>query len=264
MASASSSYFVRTGPTTYLATEHTSGAWNVAEQHIALPIGLMAHILETNFAARRDDHLLLARMSVDILGVIPVEEMSYEVTVLRPGRTIELVQVTLFHEGRAAATMRGWFLQESDTTALAGTAAAPIPPVSEHSEWDPSQEWPGGALADLRCRRLLAEPGRGSFWLTNSVPLVDDAEVGPVARTAMLFDFANGMATRANPNEVFFPNLDLTAHITRTPAPGWLGFDTTVTFDSNGVGLTHSILHDVNGPLGSLSQILTVRPNAGS
>jgi hypothetical protein len=59
---------------------------------------------------------------------------------------------------------------------------------------------------------------------------------------------------------VAFPNVDLTAHLVRSPEPGWLGFDTTVTFGPTGHGLTSSVLHDEHGPVGTLAQSLTVRP----
>src|SRR5699024_7953273 len=124
-----------------------------------------------------------------------------------------------------------------DTRTLSGTGLAPIPSPADHQEWDPSLEWPGGALRALRCRRILHEPGRGSFWLSTDVPLVDDAPVSNVARTVGLLDFANGMATRSAPGEVMFPNLDLTAHFFRRSAPGPIGFDTTVSFGPSGVGL---------------------------
>ena len=53
----------------------------------------------------------------------------------------------------------------------------------------------------------------------------------------------------------------------RTPVPliaaehvNGLGFDTTVSFGPDGLGLTRSVLHDAWGPFGTMSQILTVRP----
>lgn len=257
---ANSAYFLRTGPASYRATEHTSGAWSTADQHIAPTIGLLAHLLEDDFAARREDPMVLCRMSYDILGTMPVGEVGYDIRVLRPGATIELAEVTLTAGGRPAVVMRGWFMQERDTAAFAGSTLDPIPGPGEHEEWAPSQQWPGGALRALSCRRLVREPGRATFWLSTDVPLVDDAPVSPLAQAAAKFDFANGMATRADPQEVMFPNVDLTAHIFRTPEPGWLGFDTSVSFGESGLGLTHSILHDATGPLGSLSQMLTVRP----
>jgi hypothetical protein len=77
---------------------------------------------------------------------------------------------------------------------------------------------------------------------------------------AALFDIANGMAVRADPTSVHYPNIDLTAHLTRPPAGEWLGFDTRVTFGPGGLGLTSSVIHDEAGPLGTVAQSLTVRP----
>ncbi|HWD79579.1 MAG TPA: thioesterase family protein, partial [Kribbella sp.] len=66
---------------------------------------------------------------------------------------------------------------------------------------------------------------------------------------------------RADPKEVAFPNVDLTAHLFTTPRGDWLGFDTTVTFGPTGLGLTNSVLHDATGPIGTVAQLVTVRPN---
>ena len=74
------------------------------------------------------------------------------------------------------------------------------------------------------------------------------------------FDLSNGMAVRADPRTVAFPNLDLTAHLFRVPEGEWLGFDTPVSFGQQGLGLTSTVLHDARGPIGTLAQALTVRP----
>jgi hypothetical protein len=42
-----------------------------------------------------------------------------------------------------------------------------------------------------------------------------------------------------------------------------VGFDTAVSIGPSGIGLTHSIIHDETGPIGAVSQSLTVRPGAG-
>ncbi len=65
---------------------------------------------------------------------------------------------------------------------------------------------------------------------------------------------------RETPREWMFPNLDLTIHLMRRPTGRWLGLDTTVSFGPTGQGLTSSVLHDQEGPLGSVQQTLTVRP----
>ncbi|MGV9574304.1 hypothetical protein ACWDRX_35110, partial [Streptomyces nigra] len=75
-----------------------------------------------------------------------------------------------------------------------------------------------------------------------------------------LVDTANGIAVLRPPTEWMFPNVDLTVHLHRQPRGGWTGLDTTVSFGPSGQGLTSTVLHDVDGPVGTAQQILTVRP----
>lgn len=84
--------------------------------------------------------------------------------------------------------------------------------------------------------------------------------VSSTARMLSVADVANGSATLVSPDEVAFPNLDLTAHLFRVPVGEWLGFDTHVSIGPRGAGLTQSVLHDAAGPIGTLAQTLTVRP----
>ena len=127
------------------------------------------------------------------------------------------------------------------------------------ASWDPTTVWPGGFVASAEVRREQIEPGRASFWVRTTLPLVRDEDVSPLARAAGLFDIANGMTARAAPIDLAFPNLDLTAHLFASPRGDWVGFDTTVCFGSSGIGLTSSVVHDVDGPIGTVSQILTLR-----
>lgn len=120
--------------------------------------------------------------------------------------------------------------------------------------------WPGGFIATAHLRRHQVEPGRAHFWVRTDEPLVEGEDVSPTAAAVGLLDIANGMTVREDPTRVAFPNLDLTAHLVRAPRPGWLGFDTAVTFGDDGIGLTSSVLHDEDGPVGTLAQVLTVRP----
>ncbi|HET7761909.1 MAG TPA: thioesterase family protein [Phycicoccus sp.] len=253
-------YFERLGPTRFRATEHTGGAWQEDEQHIAPALGLLAHVVERDRDERRDDGLVLSRLSYDILGTVPVEEVDAEVRVLRPGRTIELVEASLSHAGRRIVVLRAWLLEERDTSTLAGTPLPPIPGPDELPEWSPTFTWPGGFIRTVELRRHLEEPGRGWFWVRSTRPLLDGEEVSPTARMAGLLDIANGMTVRADPELVHFPNVDLTAHLLRTPVGEWLGIDASVSFGDNGIGITSSRLHDARGPLGTLAQSLTVRP----
>ena len=252
-------YFERTGEHAFTATHHVGGAWDTTDQHIAPALGLLVHAVEMDRDARRTDGLVPGRLSFDILGTVPVEEVQVDVEVLRPGRTIELVQARLAHAGRDAVVLRAWLMQTSDTTGVAGATLPRIDGPDAMPAWDPTLLWPGGFIASAEVRRRYVEPGRAAFWVRSPLPLVRGEQVSRLARMAGLLDIANGMAVRADPTRLAFPNLDLTAHLFRQPRGEWLGFDTTVSFGPAGVGLTSSVLHDVHGPIGVSSQILTLR-----
>ena len=253
------SYFKRAGEHTFLATDHVSGAWDTSTQHIAPALGLLAHAVESDRDQRRSDRLAIGRLSYDILGTLPVDLVEITVSVVRPGRTIELVEATLSHHGRDAVRLRAWLLQPGDTTAVAATTLPAIAPPDEMAAWDPSTVWPGGFIASAEVRRDQVAPGRAAFWVRTPVPLLEDEEVSRLASAAGLFDIANGMTVRADPAQVAFPNIDLTAHLFAEPRGDWVGFDTTVSFGAGGLGLTSSVLHDVHGPIGTMSQALTIR-----
>lgn len=253
-------YFLRIDKTRFQPTEHVGGGWNPNEQHISPALGLLAHAVETDRDTRRDDRLPIARLSYDILGTLPIDAIDIEVTVLRAGRTIELVEARLSHAGRAAVVVRAWLMQEYDTAAFAGSPFPRIAAAEAMQPWDPTTLWPGGYIRSVQVRRDQLEPGRASYWLRTDIALIEGERVSATARAVGLLDTANGMTPRAAAEDVAFPNLDLTAHWLGQPRGDWLGFDTTVSFGANGVGLTHSIIHDAGGPIGVVSQCLTVRP----
>ncbi|CAM5645040.1 hypothetical protein STENM36S_06164 [Streptomyces tendae] len=82
----------------------------------------------------------------------------------------------------------------------------------------------------------------------------------PLASYVALVDTANGIAVRQSPREWMFPNVDLTLHLHRAPRGRWTGLDTTVVFGPTGQGVTSTVLHDLDGPVGHAQQLLTVRP----
>jgi hypothetical protein len=253
-------YFVRTGESSFAPTEHVGGAWRTDEQHVAPALGVMTHVVETDHRRRRpEDPLVVSRLSFDILGVLRMEEVEVSTRLLRRGRTIELVEAVLAQDGRPAVLLRAWLLTAGDTRDAAGTPVPALPAPATMSAWDPTTVWPGGFIASVEVRRDQEAPGRARYWVRTGVPLLDEP-ASPLASAAGLLDIANGMTVRADPQKVLFPNVDLTAHLVRAPQPGWLGFDTSVTFGADGHGLTSSVVHDERGPVGTLAQTLTVRP----
>ena len=253
-------YWRRTGERTYEPTEHVGGAWDPSTQHIATLLGVLTHAVEQDRDSRREDRLPLTRLSFDILGPVPLEEVAVDVRVERAGRTIELVEARAAHAGRDVVVLRAWLVAPHDTGAIAGTDLPAIPGPAEMEPWDVSTLWPGGFVASIDVRRKELGPGRSMCWVRTAHDLVEGEPVSRFAGAVALLDLANGMAVRADPTEVAFPNLDLTAHFFREPVAGWLGYDITVSFGPQGHGVTSTVIHDEQGPVATIGQALTVRP----
>lgn len=254
-------YFTRRDDGLFMPTDHVGGAWNVAEQHVAPAIGLLAHAIEADHAARRADRLQIARLSYDIWGTIPMEAVAIDVAVLRPGRTIELVEARLSHAGRPAIVLRAWLSQAYESAATVAMRFPSLPAPDTMPSWQPSSLWAGGFIASVDVRRSRQEPGRAQCWVRSPLALIAGKPVSATARAMGLADIANGLTPLFSPEETAFPNLDLTAHVFRAPEllDGWFGLDISVACGPTGLGLTHSILHDARGPFGAMSQCLTVR-----
>ncbi|MFQ4149070.1 thioesterase family protein [Arthrobacter sp. LAPM80] len=256
-----STYYRHLGANRYESTIHAQGAWNPTEQHMAPVASIMVHALE-QFQPRAD--MRISRINFDILGLIPGGEFTIETTLLRPGRTIELIQAEMLAEGRVAVRATAWRLQGNDTSAVAACEDEPLGRLEDAVPWDGMRSWPGGFIETLEGRALPEHrPGRGRAWLHTPFAVLDGAEpASPLVRLLGLADCANGVSARVSPlpGGYMFPNVDLSIHLYRNPVGEWLGLDTRVTIADDGVGLTSSVLHDVNGPFGRSEQILTVRP----
>jgi hypothetical protein len=251
-------YYESLRPGVFRSTIHAQGAWAADHQHMAPVAGLLVRAIEE--CEPRDD-LLLSRVAFDILGVIPAGEVQVQARVIRPGRTIELVEAEMSAGGRVAVRATAWRLAMTDTSAVAGSDVDPMPGPDDGLPWVGSAVWQGGFIRSLDFRVLPGwRPGRGRAWIRTDVDLVAGRPSSSLASYVGLIDTANGIAVRADPTTMLFPNTDLTVHLVREPVGEWIGLDTTVTFGPDGVGLTASVLHDVTGPLGRAAQTLTLRP----
>ncbi|MDN5903593.1 MAG: thioesterase family protein [Corynebacterium casei] len=253
-------YFIRKNENEFTATGAAGGAWNTEEQHIAPMMGLMTHLTELDHARRDVEGAMLpGRINVEILGTLSFDAFHIETEVVRPGRTIELVEAVCIQNGRPAVRMRTWFMSAADTASIAGTAFASIPGPNEEALPALGTDWGGGYVQSITGFRQQSEPGRGIAWWRTDTPLIEGETVSNLAYFMSLLDMANGVVVRENPRKVAYPNLDLTAHFFQLPDGPWLGTDTHVSFGASGIGETHSVIHDASGPIGTCSQILTIR-----
>lgn len=242
------------------STVHAQGAWRPEEMHMAAVSGLLVHEIEAGFAK---DGLRIARLSYDILGTLWSGDLHVRTRVIRPGRTIELVESVLTARGRTVLVCRAWLLATADTTDDVVTPDAALTPRAECTGDRALSGWDGGFIASLTGVEAPDHaPGRGRVWVTSDVPMVEGEPTSDLVRLIGLTDTANGIAPvlEPRPGGWFFPNVDLQIHLHRQPAGQWLGIANQVTVGPDGVGLTSSVLHDDDGPFAHVEQTLTVRP----
>ena len=253
-------FYVRAGESRFVSTLHSQGAWQPGEQHLAAASGLLVAEIERRVPGDK----LISRASFDVLGVIHSGEFAIEVEVVRPGRSIELIEARMRHGSRTSIRARVWRLAGSDTTSVQATEWTTLPPPEAMPAYAVSSVWEGGFIGALEVRQASdARPGRGRSWIRTPHPLVAGETDPPVAGFVKLIDTANGLVARVPPGRVFFANVDLTVHLIRRPEAGWVGLDTQVSFGPGGLGETLSVLSDVHGPVGTAAQSLTVRLAGG-
>ena len=96
-AAMSEAFYEPLGDGRFRSTGHTAGPWDVRSQHAGPPAALLGRALE---GTEPREGTLLARVTFEILGPVPVAEVEVESRVLRPGRTVELLEAQLSAGGR--------------------------------------------------------------------------------------------------------------------------------------------------------------------
>ncbi|PQZ93649.1 thioesterase [Arthrobacter sp. MYb227] len=256
-------YYQPLGNGHYRSTVHAQGAWNPHEQHMAPATGILVHEME-KFQPREE--MRMARISLDIHGIIHAGDFEIKTRMIRPGRTIELIEGEMISQGRTCVVARGWRLKTSDSTAVAALEDTEVTHPEELVAFEGMTPWPGGYIRGLEFRGANGHrPGKGVVWMRNHFEMVQGIQSPDFVRLMGMVDTANGVAPRVapGPGSWMFPNVDLQIHMYRAPVGEWLGIEAQQTYGTDGIGLTSAVLHDINGPFGRTEQILTVRPLPG-
>jgi Thioesterase-like superfamily len=243
----------------YRSTVHTTGPWSPLTQHLGPPSALLVRAMEALPAAAP---MMIARVTVEILGPVPVAEVSVTAEVDRPGRSVELLTASLSADGKVAARARAWRIVRSDSRAVAVDVEGPLAPPSTGSVMTRPEGWGAGYLDVMEWRALsgaLGAPGPATVWGRQGVPLVGGEEPSGLQRLLVVADSGNGVSNRVDPRKWLFINAELTVHVYREPVGEWIGLDAATAIGPDGVGSAFSVLHDVSGAVGRGAQALLIR-----
>ncbi|MEV7614507.1 thioesterase family protein [Streptomyces sp. NPDC089799] len=248
----------------FAATEYTRGPWDPGAQHAGPPAALLGRAVEERPGGRTD--MRLARITYEILRPVPIAGLTVTTTVLRSGRSTELVEAALTPDGAGAPVMLARALR---VRVAEGTVPAVLPGPELESPGEVAETpffpvpWDIGYHTAMETRfteGAFLEPGPGSCWMRMKVPLVAGEEPRPADRVLVAADSGNGVSAVLDIRKYLFVNSDLTVHLHRHPVGEWVCVQARTSVDPAGIGLADSRLHDEKGPIGRGAQSLYVAP----
>lgn len=244
----------------YNSTVHTTGPWSPLTQHLGPPSALLVREMERLPAAAP---MTIARVTIEILGPVPVAPLTVSASIDRPGRSVELLSASLTVNDRVAVRARAWRIVRSDTSEVAADIATRLPPPSDGTVMTRPEGWGAGYLDVMEWRALsgaLGQPGPATVWARQTIPLVGDETPTGLQRLMAVADSGNGVSNLLDPRKWLFINSDLTVHLYRDPVDEWIALDAATAIGPDGIGTATSALHDLQGPVGRGAQALLIRP----
>ena len=252
-------FFLPLGDDRWQATAHTTGPWDERFQHAGPPSALLGRAIERT--EPRDD-VLVARVTVEILGPIPVAEVAISSRVVRPGRSVELVEAVLSAEGRDVARATAWRVRRTTSSPVAPQQPGP-PPLPDTGDDLGKGDWIDGYLSAIEWRFVrghFTRPGPAAAWTRMLHPLVPDEEPSPLQRVLAVADSGNGISSELDLRHWHFINPELTVHLHREAVGEWICLDASTAISTGGAGLATSVLSDLQGPVAVGAQTLLVAP----
>jgi hypothetical protein len=204
--------------------------------------------------------MIIGRFTCEILGPVPVGEVVVEARVIRPGRSVELVEAVLSGGGRAAASARAWRVLRTEGPSVPSSPAPP-PELPDQPIARTPAGWVDGYLSAIEWRPVHGEfgvPGPATVWSRLRYPLVPGEETSPLQRVLTVADSGNGLASELDIAKWQFINPELTVHLHREAVGEWICIAAWTTISTGGAGLAATALSDLEGPIGSGAQSLLV------
>ena len=256
-------FYVHDGPDRYVAQPSTASPWGPDSQHGGPPAALLCRVVER---LADEGSRTVGRLTMELLGPVPVGPVRVSATEVRPGRTVSLVEATLYDEQRDRPVARAlaWLFPATDEGP--GTPT-PLPhgPADGVEKPRPAS-WSGGYLDAVEWRWIVGsvgEPGPGTVWMRPPDELVAGEPLSPLQRLMACVDSASGASACLDPATWAFLNTELTVHVLRPPVGEWVCLDAETTLGTGSVGLATSSVHDERGLVARSAQALLVARRSG-
>jgi hypothetical protein len=242
---------------------HARGPWDADSQHGGPPAALVARAVE---GLETPVPMLLARLSMEFLGAVPMTALEVRAAVTKPGKRLQLAEAAVWAQGREVIRARAVLIRREPVAVPAGAVpgpriAPPEPLTAERLALPPHGEAEGFARTAMELRFAdgrFAVPGPATAWFRLTMPLVAGEETSATQRAMAAADFGNGVSAELRFETHLFVNTELTVHLSRMPVGEWFAVEAVTEHGPEGTALAAAVLHDVQGPIGRAAQALFV------
>lgn len=244
------------GPERVESLPTTAGPWSPEAQHGGPPAALAARSIEGLAAG------VLGRLTMELLGPVPVGPLEVSASVVRPGRSVSLVGAELRDAtlDRPVVTASAWVFPRRDDGPVPVGPPLAHGPADGHERQRPAA-WSPGYLDVVEWRWVSGGvdlPGPGVVWMRPPA-LVEGERVSPLQRLLACIDSASGVSAMLDVGEWAFLNTELTVHVLREPVGEWICLDAVTQLGPGAVGVATSTAYDERGPVARSAQALLVQ-----
>lgn len=257
----SSAFFLPLGGGRYEPTESTIGPWAPGTQHGGPPGALLMHALSTYPS---DHDLQIARITIEILGPVPIGACEVSVERLRGGKRIELLRAQYAMGGKVYMTAQAWRTERiaGIVERKPGSFVVPTMPSTETAGFFQGIDYfPYGHALEWRfVEGGFDQLGPATVWARARIPLVEGCEISGLESLILMIDSANGVSAVLDIRQWSYVPVDLSVGLFRLPVGPWVGMSARTVIEPDGIGQTMTTAFDSAGAVGHSMQTLFVRP----
>jgi hypothetical protein len=200
-----------------------------------------------------DGDFVGTRLTVDMVRMATMGELRVESSVLREGRRLRMVDVTITQAGRNVAHGRAIFARRSQDppgTVWAPAVSMPAPPPPEKTPPFGPRPYYGPNAESARDFEAWRDPANAKYvWYDCDARLVDGEPMSPFVRAAAVADVGNPL-TNWGSEGLQFVNSDVTLLLSRLPQGTMLGMAARDRQEADGVSVGSAVMFDTSGPVG--------------
>lgn len=257
-------FFERDGA--YIPSGLARGPWDPDAMHGGPVAALIAREVERSGFA---DGMEASRITIELLRPVRLRPLRLEARLVRPGKRVNLVEVSVRADGDETVVARAVALgMRSADVDVGGNVEPPYemplapdvghPPVAPGAMNSTYSTFYGSAVEMQVVRGEFWEPGPATAWFRLIKPIVAGEEPSQLMRVCAAADFGNGISSVLPINQFLFINPDLTVYLHRPAIGEWICLEASTWPGNTGMGIAESALYDSAGRVGRSVQSLFI------